>query len=302
LVAAGVAAGCGGAPDPVARLESAPSRVTLPYPGYADLELVLEPLSELDAAVAAARPVVFVHLLAEPGDVRRTFDHPLAARWLPGVPRTLEVRLYQSALAPPLAAGRYSLSVGLYQPGGERWALETAGREVGSLEYLVAEVEAPSPPGNGVRFDFSPGWRAPESGTDRQVLARRWLAGPGVIRVSGVQRGGVVWMVMRIPSAEDPGARLVLAEGADETEVLITVDCGAAEAHVAGAGVHDIELPLYPEAGADSCQIRFQPNFHQVLEDTFERRSVVLEVLSWRPGSSPPTLPPAEPEDAPASR
>src|SRR5262249_10180534 len=133
------------------------------------------------------KPKVFLHLLERPGRVKRTFDHPLPESWVPGRPQKYEVPLYQSALGPALPAGKYTLSLGLYDDsGGYRWPLD-AGPDIGTREYSVATVLVPPGEAGKPRFDFSGGWEPPVSGQDQQILARRWLAGDGTIRVGGAE-------------------------------------------------------------------------------------------------------------------
>ncbi|MGH7336226.1 MAG: hypothetical protein ACREI7_01490, partial [Myxococcota bacterium] len=150
LLAAG---GCQPARSPIARLEVAPAELELAWPRFVELEVELEPIAPLPPGVD--RPILFVHLLDEPGSVVRTFDHELPGEWKTGSRVRYEHRIYQSALASPLPAGRYLLSVGLYDPEVGRFALESAGLEIAKLEYQVATVDVPATVAGGPEARFS---------------------------------------------------------------------------------------------------------------------------------------------------
>lgn len=111
-------AGCGEAPEPVAKLEVEPQQVALGYPAYESFRLRWEVRDQL--AGLEGQPLVFIHLLDAGGNVVRTFDHPFKLDWRPGATGEYEVELYQSGLAPPLAEADYELSVGLYDVAGNR--------------------------------------------------------------------------------------------------------------------------------------------------------------------------------------
>jgi hypothetical protein len=276
-------AGCRSEEPPAGELTVAPESLVLPYPGFADLQLSFR-LPGLKAG--ADHPVVFVHLVGEPGEVYRTFDHPLPPGWEGEQELTYPLRLYQSALGPSLPPGRYSLTVGLYEPDGVRWALATAGADVGRYEYTVATVEVPAAPAEAPELEFSPSWLPLESGTDRQVLARRWLAGEGTIRLAGTAGPGVVWLSVAIPPADAPGSRVVWDPPGENGSltVVVTTSCGATEITLSGAGTQQFEVPVDASGQGGSCEIRFRPNFFLLLEGSFERRSLALEALSWSPG------------------
>lgn len=276
-----VFAACRREPSAVARLDVHPTTVVVAYSQARPLELTWT----VDAPLAGASgpPTVFVHLLAAPGNVQRTFDHALPAQWQPGESITDTIRIYQSALGPPLMPGRYQLSVGLYDAKGRRWPIKTAGPLIDRFEYGVATVQVPADSADLPRFLFSSSWLAPETGTDRQVMARRWLAGPGTLKITGVHHAGTVWLSLRIPSANGEGSRLVLDPGAGSASVLVTAGCGEVEASLSGAGVHDVEVPVPFDPASDECEIRIQPNFYLTAAESFERRSVVLENLAWTP-------------------
>lgn len=248
LVAVVVLSACTPAPDPVGRVVVEPARIDLPYPGFSTLHLRFEPSAPLAAVVG--EPHVFVHVLQAPGAVIRTFDHPLPGSWTPGEPLDYSIPLYQSALGPPLAPGSYSLSVGLYDAEGKRWALEADGEEVDSGEYVLAQVVVPEAAGEEPMFYFSAAWGPIEGGTDGQILARRSLPGPGEIRVGPLTRPGTVWMSAHVPVLDGPDLRLELAAGAERPVVIVRSDCSGVEVCVSGEGGHEIEVPVLPPSRA----------------------------------------------------
>src|SRR6185295_14074542 len=140
LAAASLAASCGGKPTPVARVEAEPHQLRVPFSQYQTLHLTWTPTAPLDEE----QPTVFVHLLDDRRKVIRTFDHAFPQRWREGTPVSYDVKLYQSALAPPLPAGKYKVTLGLYGKDRKRWALDGLGEPTGREEYTVAEVEAPA--------------------------------------------------------------------------------------------------------------------------------------------------------------
>ena len=130
--------GCGDAEPPVASLEIEPTEITLGFPDFVKLSVrwdVKAPLGEVEG-----EPLVFVHLLDEPGSVLRTFNHPLRFDWQPGRKAEYEITLFQSSLSPPLTPGSYLLSVGLYDTSGRRWPLEVDGEEVDLHEYQAGKI------------------------------------------------------------------------------------------------------------------------------------------------------------------
>ena len=273
---------CEQAPKPVAKVSARPTTVQLPYPGYAQLELEWDMQAPLDAIQGA--PLVFVHLIDSAGSVERTFDHPLPFSWEPGSSRTYAIPLYQSALAPPLEAGNYRLSLALYDTSGQRWALAESGDEVAGLEYQVASVGTEGDPADAPMLYFSPAWLPLEAGTDVQILGRRWLTGEGTIRVAEVPGSGSVWMSLKISQAEVGREELTLNEGESEPGLSIGGTCGGEVISVQGYGKHPIEVAVRADAEGQvptECEITLQPNFQIVEVDTLTRRSVGLEVLSW---------------------
>ena len=273
---------CGPSEPPVATLEVEPTDLQLAFPGVVDLNLswsIERPLDGLEGT-----PLVFVHLVDEQGDVRRTFDHPLDFEWSPGQSREYGIHLYQSALAPPLQSGTYSLTAGLYDSTGRRWPLRVEGRETGQMEYRVAEVDVRGEAKGSPMFFFSPAWLPLESGLDAQIMARRWLGeSEGTIRVVDCPDSGSLWMLIRIPSAKQEEMEMVLAEEASAPEVRVTSTCGLEEICVSGPGFHVIEVSLATAKKEllEACELRLKPNFRFDSEPFGTPRSLALEVIAW---------------------
>lgn len=277
--------GCGGAPEPVARLSVQPTTLRLGFPETRTVRFAWEPLAPLDPA--AGTPVVFVHLLDGEGEVVRTFDHTFPQPWQPGTPASYEVEVYQSALAPPLPAGRYDLTVGLYgAQSGERWPVEVAaGREPRPrFEYPVVEVQVDGS-GAAPRFVFSPAWLPAEAGSDRQILARRWLGpGEGTLRADGLRSAGTLLVALRIPAGDAAGESLQLAgDGAPGPTVLVSATCGGMESSLSGPGPHRVEIPVSEPPAGGVCEIRLRPNFRLRVQGIPDERSLLLENVSWAP-------------------
>lgn len=273
---------CEQAPEPVGKVTVAPAAVALPYPGYTVLELEWEMREPLEAV--QGEPMVFVHLIDADGTVERTFDHPLPFPWEKGSSQTYSVPLYQSGLAPPLEAGNYRLTLGLYDIGGRRWALADSGEQVAEMEYQVASVATEGDPSAVPMFYFSPSWLPLEAGTDVQILGRRWLTGEGTIRVAEIPAAGSVWMSLKISPAERGREELSMNEGEATPTVTVAGTCGGEPIRVSDYGVHQIEMPVAADAEGrlpDECEITLLPNFQIVETDKLTRRSVGLEVLSW---------------------
>ncbi len=270
-------AACEAPGPPVARLAVGPEVLEVTYPGYTQMTLTWEHEAREALEDLAGEPRVFVHLLDEGGAVTRTFDHSLPFEWQEAGSAEYQIKLYQSALAPPLAAGSYPLSIGLYDREGNRWPLEVAGEEIDDGEYLVATVEVLEPASGFPMFYFSPEWKAIETGNDRQVLGRRWLGESGSLRVTRVGRPGTLWLQIGIPGEAAEGKVFVLSEGAAEPTVSVRGDCGAFEATASGAGSHEVEIPIDAE-----CEITFEPNFYLESKGTLDRDSIALENLAWK--------------------
>jgi hypothetical protein len=232
----------------------------------------------------AGQPTVFVHLLDDEGKLARTFDHPFPQRWREGAPVSYDVKLYQSALAPPLRPGSYRLTVGLYGRGEQRWPLQGLGEEVGRREYVAARVEVPAQEA-GPTFRFSAQWLPVEPGGDRQLVARRWLVGRGGFRLVDVRQPGAIWMVLRIPPAERPQERLVLQPGQTVPSVLVRGTCGGVETNLSGPGAHEIEMPVQQAPPSGFCRVVLIPNFHYESPDVRDKRTISIENLAWVPAA-----------------
>jgi len=278
-IAALGAAGCG-KQTPVAQVNVDPPKTELPFSQLRTVHLTWTP----SAAIGDEKPTVFVHLLDDKKKVARTFDHAFPERWRAGTPVSYDLKLYQSAMAAPLAPGKYQVTLGLYGKDGKRWPLEGLGDAVGRDEYKAFEVEVPNA-NPRPRLAFSPTWMEVESGGDRQVLARRWLVKRGAIRLVDQRAPGAVWMVVQIPPADVAGYRLVLDEGASAPSVLIQGNCGCPDTNLSGSGLHEVELSLDAPAAGDFCHVLLNPNF--TLEPkaaTGTQRSASLENIAWIPG------------------
>lgn len=285
LALAGVLSSCASPPDPVAAVSVSPDHLTLLYSEVRSVDLEFEILAPIEAE---RQPRVFVHVYEEAGSVLRTFDHPFPGDWRAGSRVHHVLRVHQSALGPPLRAGRYFLSVGLYDVNGRRWPLRVDGREVDGMEYQVAEIVVSEPTGLPM-FRFSEAWKPIEAGLDRQILGRRWLVDRGSIWVTEAAEVDSVWMLLQLPAPEAGVSRLTLEPGAQEPGLLITTPCGGAEVALTGAGRHEVELPLRGSEAGESgeCEIVLRPNFHLLENGQAERRAVLLEVLAWSTPEAP---------------
>jgi hypothetical protein len=304
--------GCG-RDRPVAELEAAPAELRLDYPRFAVLTLTFRITGERPGGPGPL-PIVFVHLLDGAGTVVRTFDHPFPAAWRVGATVEDRVTLYQSALAPPLAPGRYRLTVGLYDPE-RRWPL-AAGVEADRREYVAATVAVGGANPNVPSFDFSEAWLPPQPRGDVQVLAQRWLSGEGRIRLTGIRQAGTLWLRLRIPPPQFEGFTMTLAEGAAQPAVLVSSGCsGGEEVSLSGSGTHEVSLrvevdpieakeadPGAPAAApsgesppvasmGSTCEISLRPNFSFTSGAQALRQSVALEVLAWGPPQPAPPVP-----------
>jgi hypothetical protein len=280
---------CGGSGAPVALLDVEPARVELGFSESKPLRLSWEMREPLEGAEDSLR--VFVHVLAGPGDVLRTFDHDFPGAWQPGGTLDYEIDLHQSVLGSPLASGDYRITIGLYDGSGRRWPLSTAGEAVQELEYSVAQLVAVDRASTPM-FRFSKEWRPIEPGIDQQILGRRWLASAGSIVVTETRGEGVVWMSLQVPGTEAGERRLVLDPESQETQVLIRSDCGGSSVELTGVGSHQFEIPVvFPAVGMGAqeseaeCSIHIEPNFHLLTVGTTQQRTVLLEMLGWKPGA-----------------
>lgn len=280
--------GCADQPEPVGRLGTNAGEILLSYPGVAEVELNWEMRGELEGLEGS--PTVFLHLLDSNQDILRTFDHELPGPWEPGKEKSYSVTIHQSALAPPLDDGTYSLTAGLYDRSGHRWPLESAGPELADFEYEVVKIVVREAASQIPQFFFSSAWLGVEGGTDLQILGRRWLTGDGVIRLGGLSEAGSLRVTLGIPEGGGPLEAPVLEEGAVEQTVSVTTSCGDAAVEVSGPGSHTLVLPVaLPDADAEAadCEVRFSANYYLQSSEGDERRTLALEGLSWSGAAAP---------------
>lgn len=286
-----VLASCGPGEPPVARLEIDPQVSQLDFSERRTVRLAWDLRRAIEGAEGDLN--VFVHLLDEPGEVLRTFDHPFPEKWTVGRRVEYDLPLHQSALGPPLGPGTYSLSIGLYDDSGRRWPLTVAGDEIDDAEYVIGQIRVGNTT-SAPMVRFSESWKPIEAGADRQVLGRRWLTDHGTIALSEVAEPGMLWLSIVVPGV-DPGVRrLVIDPGYQGTRVLVRNACGGSEIELTGEGRHEIAVPVTPpqraEAGegeSSTCEIGFEPNFHLVTPGTPDRRAILLETLAWSAGPAP---------------
>jgi hypothetical protein len=283
LVAAGVVlallAGCGG--DLQGRLEASPARLELPHGGFAPVRFTVTPLQPIN--VEAGPLFLFVHLVGDDG-VLRTFDQPLRGRWQPGRSLVQEVRIYQSFVGPPLPAGEYALTAGIYHLQGERLRLESEAKRRGKGEFEVAKVLVPKDSARAgmPQARFASGFLPVEVGRDQQILGRRFVqGGEAVITLHDVPSPGTLWLAVHVPAAVPGESELVLAPGKDQPGTGIETTCCDTRAALAGPGLHAVDLAL--ERRQRQCEVRLVPDFH-LLELEGERRiGPAVEILAWQP-------------------
>lgn len=271
---------CAPKEPPVGSLSVSPGVVDLAYPGYASVELSFD----MTAPIEGERPYVFVHLVDEPGSVVRTFDHELPVDWKPGSETSYTIVLLQSALAEPLEPGAYQLTAGLYR-GDQRWPLGVDGEEVDRQEYVIASVEVLENGSKAPMFHFSPTWLPTESGTDAQVLGRRWLTAKGVLRLATVQAPGTLRMAVSLPRARPDLEDFVLEEGRETAGADIRSTCGGDQVVISGPGQHIVEIPVsVDEEGnlPEQCEIEIEPWGRLVDRATLQTRAVLLDTLAWK--------------------
>jgi hypothetical protein len=270
-----------GKPAPVAQVEVTPRLVQLPFSQVQTVHLVWTP----SGSIGDEKPTVFVHLLDSRQKVARTFDHPFPERWREGAPVGYDLKLYQSAMAPPLAPGRYQMVLGLYGKDGKRWPLSGLGDPVGREEYKAFEVQVPNSDPQP-RFVFTPNWMDVEAGGDRQVVARRWMVDRGSIRLADQHAPGTVWMVVQIPPTALKEYKMVVGEGASMPSVVIHGNCGCPDTNITGPGLHEVELSLDAPPPGDFCHVLLTSNFAlEPLTPTGTKRSASLENLAWIQGN-----------------
>ncbi|HEX2641824.1 MAG TPA: hypothetical protein VHU81_02450, partial [Thermoanaerobaculia bacterium] len=276
-------AACGGNAAPVASVEVTPKAFRLGFPDLREVHLKWSPVEGLGDS---AKPIVFVHLLDDQDEVMRTFDHPFPKRWAEGEPVEYDLKVYQSALGQPLPAGKYRLTLGLYQEGGKRWALDGLGKPFKKREYVVAEVEVPPAGQGGPLIAFSSeSWLPLQPGGDRQVLARRWMSGTAALRIQNIAAPGKAWMVVRIPEPSSVETIQVEA-GSNAPAVLVSSSCGSVEVNLTGSGSHDVEIPIDAVPAGGSCDVILKPNFRINEVGVAVQRSASLESIAWAPAGS----------------
>jgi hypothetical protein len=267
LLAAVALAGCGGRgnSEPAGRVSTPSATVKLLYPQSVPITVTWEPARPLDRR--HGRVVAFVHLVRtgeRRNEVFRTFDHALPKAWIPGERQTDEIDLYQSALAEPLAPGRYVLSIGLYDESwGYRWPLAT-GPEIAKREYRLADVEVGGPDPTAPKFEFSGGWQPLETLQNKQVLSRRTFMGASRVSFES-QAAGSLRMLASLPQTGGPDSVRVTASCAPDADQTIT------------AGT---SRWFFVDVVPGPCRIDFEPS------PPVGPKSPVgpsLDVLSWRP-------------------
>ena len=279
-------AACRGAGEPVAELTAAPAVLELQLGSFAELALRVVPLTDLEPGVV---PQVFLHLVDEPGSVLRTFDHRLPGEFRNGQEIAYRVRIHQSAVAEPLAPGRYTLTAGLHDGAGGRFPLRGAGAEVARLEYAVAIVDVPEPSPSLPGVRFSPSWLPVEAGRDRQIVARRPLAGagPGTFQIGPLQGPGEILLRLGLPVAGS--GRLERLSEEPTPKIRLHSSCGDFQAELPGEPGADgsgleLLIPVPATAAPVECDIRIEPNFLVRTGDQTEARSISIELLAWRSG------------------
>lgn len=260
-----VLSGCRGQEPPVGRLAAAPGSVRLPYPQTVAMTFEWTPSAPLGRP--GARATVFVHLRDAGNHVIRTFDHELPGAWVPGTPLRDVFDLYQSALGPPLPPGRYALTAGLYDPHlGYRWPLASAGPDLtGKREYRIADVDVPPGRATEAGFRFEGQWSGSDPGKDGQVLARRWLTGPGSLVLQPSRDVAAARLVIRVVEDLALGAR-------------VTAPCALSTAELA-PGAHWLEVR---PTGASPCAVRFESSGTYGDAGPSRGRWLALEILAFR--------------------
>ena len=240
-----------------------PPRSGLQLGSFAELSLRITPLADLAPGVV---PQVFLHLVDEPGSVLRTFDHTLPGEFRHGREIAYRVRIHQSAIAEPLAAGRLHADGGLYDGAGGRFRLRSASPEVARLEYAVGHRARARAVAGDARRALLPELAAGRAGQDRQIVARRPLAGagPGTLQIGPLQGPGEILLRVGLPAA---GSGRLESLAADTTpKIRLHSSCGdfsaelSGEAGADGSGV-ELLIPVPATAGPAECDLRIEPNF-----------------------------------------
>lgn len=269
--------GCAPVEEPVGKLTIEPQSITMSYPQAMRVTLTWTMTKAL--AGLEGTPRVFLHLIDGDGEVVRTFDHDFNGTWSAGSETSYDVVMSESALVPALPEGQYALTAGLYDAAGSRWALDVEGEEIHPQEYRIATVTSRAD-ATAPQFFFSASWLPVEGGTDLQILARRWLAEDGVLRLSEIPGEGVLYLRIGIPR-ETGSQELVLDEGATVPAVHVATTCGDYETAVTGSGSHVAEVPVAIAGDERACDISFAANFYLLSKDNMSRRTLALENVSW---------------------
>jgi hypothetical protein len=127
-----------------------------------------------------------------------------------------------------------------------------------------------------------------EAGSDKQVVARRWLSQqPGEIRVEAIPGPGTLWLSFRIPPGDGASQKLIYHDASTNTPAVVIRDsCGAVETGISGPGPHEVEMPIEIPGAEGACRITLVPNFHVVFPDRLPPRSVSLESVAWIAGGA----------------
>jgi len=137
------------------------------------------------------------------------------------------------------------------------------------------------------KLTFSPTWLPVDAGGDKQVVARRWMADRGDVRVTEQTGPGVVWLIVQIPPMNASDFRLALDPGASSPAVLVQGNCGGGETSFSGPGIHEVEVALDSPPPDAPCRVQLSANFSIQSRTTVGRkRSVSLENIAWIPGGS----------------
>jgi hypothetical protein len=258
---------------PVATLAVHPVTVNLGPSLVTPMTLRWNPTAPLHGL--QGKPRVFVHVLDGGRRLLRTFDHPLPESWTPGRAQRYEIELYQSAIGDPLPAGAYEMTFGLYDDGGKkRWPLAVEGEEVGRNEYRLASLVAQAAAAAAPSFEFRGPWSPVESGSSKQVIARRCLSAGASIAVVGPPSPGTVRVAASInTSSAAPGSG-----GAWR----VAATCSPDTLEVSTSELRWVGFPVTAAAGDPPCEIRFEP---PASTGGSPAQSLCLEVLAWRPRS-----------------
>lgn len=264
---------------PVGSVSLEPAALELPYGLWADTLLHWQ--MDADPESLQGDLMVFVHLLDREGQVQMTLDHPFPGVWQAGKSVEDPLTLVHSSLGPRLPPGQYRLTVGLFDPVTEhRFALAGA-TDVHRQEYEVGTVTIPETDAQAPPASFSESWRPVELGRDRQVLARRWLVGSGKINLGPAREEGRASLLLQIPSARE-GLQIAFEspeESDGQPRVVLTSTCGI-EIELLASGKHDVEIPLQEN---QSCELHLVPNYQLIDLSSFQRSTLTLEQLAWRP-------------------